>query len=103
MTDEMNTKNCPEYQSLIDYMSNINPRTFPKGLDIEIFTFKTLKKTWLLAKTKYDKEHVTPHMVRNKNILHYNFKNNNSNTLGRNNSNVLKQSKMQNELTTNSF
>lgn len=59
-----------------DYMSNINPRTFPKGLDIEIFTFKTLKKTWLLAKTKYDKEHVTPHMVRNKNILHYNFKNN---------------------------
>ena len=59
-----------------DYMSNIDPRTFPKGLDIEIFTFKTLKKSWSLAKTKYDKEHVTPHMVRNKNISHYNFKNN---------------------------
>ncbi len=59
-----------------DYMSNIKPRSFPKGLDIEIFTFQTLKQTWTRAKTKYDKEHVTPYMVRSKKFSHYNFKNN---------------------------
>ena len=33
-----------------DYMSNIDPRTFPKGLDIEIFNFKTLKKKLVISK-----------------------------------------------------
>jgi len=28
-----------------DYISNVNPPTFPDGLDIEVFNFKTLKKT----------------------------------------------------------
>ena len=44
----------------VDYLSNIEPATFPDGLDIEIFKFKILKYANFNAKTKYDKEHVTP-------------------------------------------
>ena len=31
-------------ESSYDYLSNINPPSFPDGLDIEIFNFETLKK-----------------------------------------------------------
>ena len=49
-----------------DYISNtINP-TFPDGLDFEIFTYKALLEAYNLAKTDYDKEHVTPFIKRNK-------------------------------------
>jgi glutamate-1-semialdehyde aminotransferase/spore coat polysaccharide biosynthesis protein SpsF (cytidylyltransferase family) len=44
----------------VDYLSNIEPATFPDGLDIEIFNFKILKYANFNAKKKYDKEHVTP-------------------------------------------
>lgn len=47
-----------------DYCSNIFPRSYPQGLDTEIFTKAALKKTYLEAKTYYDKEHVTPY-IRN--------------------------------------
>ena len=43
-----------------DYLSNINPPSFPDGLDAEVFTFKALQKCYLLAKNRYDLEHVTP-------------------------------------------
>ena len=38
-----------------DYVSNICPPTFPDGLDIEVFNFSTLEKTWELAKSDFDK------------------------------------------------
>ena len=44
----------------VNYLSNIEPVTFPDGLDIEIFDFETLKFANFQAKTQYDKEHVTP-------------------------------------------
>ncbi len=53
-------------KSQVDYLSNTLTPTFPDGLDIEIFSFKTLSKTFKLAKSKYDKEHVTPYIKRNK-------------------------------------
>ena len=43
-----------------DYTSNVNPPTFPDGLDIEIMTFSALKHSWENAQLKSDKEHVTP-------------------------------------------
>lgn len=58
-----------------DYFSNINPRTFPDGMDIEIFSYKTLKKTFQLASSKYDKEHVTSFMRGNKIFKQGNFYN----------------------------
>ena len=36
-----------------------NKTNIPRGFDIEIFTFKVLEKTYSLAKTKSEKEHVT--------------------------------------------
>ena len=51
-------KNYPKY----DYVSNINPPTYPNGQDIEIFTFEALEKTWLEARTLEDREHTTTYM-----------------------------------------
>lgn len=48
-----------------DYASNVLSRTFPRGLDTEVFSFETLQKTDLQAKTQRYKEHVTLFMVEN--------------------------------------
>ena len=63
-------------QNNFDYYSNINPRTFPKGLDIEIFKFNVLKKAWKNAKTDFEKEHVTPFIINHSKFKRRNFKNN---------------------------
>ncbi len=63
-----------------DYVSNVNPPTYPDGLDIEIFSFKALKRAHKKAKNNYDKEHVTPYIVRNiKNSYNFETKKNYSN------------------------
>jgi len=58
----------------IDYVSNINPPSYPDGLDAEVFNIKTLEYAWKKAKTKYDKEHVTPFIVRSKSKKKFNLK-----------------------------
>ena len=45
-----------------DYVSNINPPTFPVGLDTEVFAFESLEKAWKEAGQQYEREHVTPYM-----------------------------------------
>ena len=57
-----------------DYYSNIHPRTFPKGLDVEIFTFKALNKAWLNAKSNLEKEHVTPYIINHPKFKRKNFR-----------------------------
>jgi len=49
-------------KSSADYSSNIFPRSFPKGLDTEVFSFETLEKTFNEATSKYEREHVTPYI-----------------------------------------
>jgi spore coat polysaccharide biosynthesis protein SpsF len=49
----------------IDYLSNTLERTFPRGLDAEIFTFAALEKTFNEAKLDYEHEHVTPYIYNN--------------------------------------
>ncbi len=58
-----------------DYISNTNPPTFPDGLDIEIFTFMSLKDAYKNAKTKYEKEHVTPYIKLKKKNKKFNYEN----------------------------
>ena len=58
-----------------DYISNTNPPTFPDGFDIEIFNIKSLKKAKRKSKTKYEKEHVTPYIIKSKKFKKINFKN----------------------------
>lgn len=56
----------------IDYVSNLLPRTFPKGLDVEVISFEALKKEWETA-TLW-REHITlnirnnPHLYRVENV-----------------------------------
>tara|TARA_B100000963_G_C22632281_1_gene675578 strand:+ start:2130 stop:4169 length:2040 start_codon:yes stop_codon:yes gene_type:complete len=57
----------------IDYLSNTHPATFPDGLDIEIFDFKTLKKTNNEAKNLFDREHVTTFIKDSKKFKRYNI------------------------------
>ncbi len=42
-----------------DYTSNIHPSTYPDGLDVEVFKFRTLKAVWQDADTAAEREHVT--------------------------------------------
>lgn len=53
----------------LDYMSNFIQRTFPRGLDAEIFTFNVLRKTFNEAKLQYEREHVTPYIYQHPQIF----------------------------------
>jgi len=62
--------------SKVDYVSNVNPPTFPDGLDVEVFSWESLRQAWKLAKDPTEREHVTP-FIRNSgkfslsNLSHY--------------------------------
>jgi spore coat polysaccharide biosynthesis protein SpsF (cytidylyltransferase family) len=52
--------------STADYCSNtINP-TYPEGLDVEVFTYGALKKSFTQAQLESEREHVTPFIWKNK-------------------------------------
>ena len=44
-----------------DYASNVIPRTYPRGLDTEVFTAEALAWAWLEAREPHQREHVTPY------------------------------------------
>lgn len=45
----------------LDYMSNVQVRRFPRGLDVEIFTVAALALANRKAKQRHEREHVTPY------------------------------------------
>ena len=45
-----------------DYVSNVQPPTFPDGLDVEVFRFSALLTAWREAKLVSEREHVTPYL-----------------------------------------
>ncbi|HIK32263.1 MAG TPA: glycosyltransferase family protein [Oscillatoriales cyanobacterium M4454_W2019_049] len=47
-----------------DYVSNCIERTYPRGMDTEVFSFKALNEAFLEATAKPDREHVTPFIHR---------------------------------------
>ena len=63
------------FEKKVDYLSNTIIRTFPHGLDIEIFKSTTLEFAKKNVTSLYDREHVTPFMKRSNKINSYNFKN----------------------------
>lgn len=44
----------------VDYASNVDPRTWPRGLDTEVFSRDALERMAAEASSAYDREHVTP-------------------------------------------
>jgi len=45
-----------------DYVSNTLVRTYPDGLDTEVFSFAALEEAWRQATRPSDREHVTPYL-----------------------------------------
>jgi spore coat polysaccharide biosynthesis protein SpsF len=48
----------------LDYASNALARTYPRGMDTEIFSFDALSVAYLEAKEDFEREHVTPFIYR---------------------------------------
>src|SRR3984957_9989385 len=46
----------------LDYASNAMVRTYPDGLDTEIFSFSALERAWHEATKSSEREHVTPYL-----------------------------------------
>ncbi|MGI0011522.1 MAG: cytidylyltransferase domain-containing protein [Nitrosopumilaceae archaeon] len=46
---------------LYDYVTNTQPRTFPQGTEVEVFSFQALERAWTEAKKPSEREHVTPY------------------------------------------
>lgn len=47
-----------------DYVSNTLLRTYPRGLDTEVFSYKVLEEAFSLASEPVEREHVTPYVYR---------------------------------------
>jgi spore coat polysaccharide biosynthesis protein SpsF len=45
-----------------DYASNALERTYPRGLDTEVFPIAALERAWREANKPYEREHVTPYI-----------------------------------------
>ena len=58
----------------VDYVSNIDPPSFPDGLDVEVFSKQLLAAAELGAQSDFDREHVTP-FIRNGNFKKLNLEN----------------------------
>lgn len=52
-------------ESPCDYLSNNKPRTFPYGLDVEVFSFDALENAWRNAHLPSEREHVTSFIYKN--------------------------------------
>jgi len=64
---ELITRGIQEFQDLdVDYLSNIDPPTFPDGFDLEIFKAHALRRAIVETNDPYDLEHVTPYLRRSK-------------------------------------
>jgi len=55
--------------SKFDYVSNTLERTYPRGLDTEVFSFQSLEKAFNNAILERDREHVTTYIWKNPNIF----------------------------------
>jgi len=58
-----------------DYCCNQAPPTHPDGLDVEVFTFDGLEKSWNDAKWSSEREHVTFYFNKNKDFKLANYAN----------------------------
>lgn len=47
-----------------DYTSNTLTRSYPHGLDCEVFSFKALEEAYFQGKDKFEREHVTPYIYK---------------------------------------
>ena len=65
-------KNFKKHKN-IDYLSNALLRSFPLGMEAEIFTFNSLALSFFNANDDYDKEHVTTYIKNSKKLIKKNY------------------------------
>lgn len=49
-----------EHKREFDFVSNLQPQSWPDGNDVEIMTFEALRTAWLEAERPFEREHTTP-------------------------------------------
>jgi spore coat polysaccharide biosynthesis protein SpsF len=60
-----------KYDIVSNAGSNLSNRTYPRGLDVEVFSFNVLEYANNNAKLTHQKEHVTPYIYENNNAFYY--------------------------------
>lgn len=64
--------NKNEYDIVTNAANDLKQRTYPRGLDTEVFSFRVLEDAFDKAVEKYHREHVTPFIYENSsNIFYY--------------------------------
>lgn len=57
------------YNAQADYTSNVHPRTYPRGFDVEVINTRILRLAYRSTMHPYDQEHVTPFIWRNQHMF----------------------------------
>lgn len=60
-----------EYEMVTNAGADLNLRTYPRGLDTEVFSFCALEEAFNNAQESYQREHVTPYIYENTNRVYY--------------------------------
>lgn len=60
-----------KYQIVTNAGPGLSERTFPRGLDVEVFSFNILEEAFNNAKEIYQREHVTPYIYENNRKIYY--------------------------------
>ncbi|MFV0440863.1 MAG: cytidylyltransferase domain-containing protein [Lachnospirales bacterium] len=61
-----------KYDIVTNAGSDLSQRTYPRGLDTEVFSFEALENAYKNAVEKYQREHVTPYIYENaKEVFYY--------------------------------
>ena len=58
------------HQGKADYATNALAITYPRGLDVEVFTYDALERAWSCAGEAYQRVHVTPYLYENPTEFH---------------------------------
>ncbi|SMC40289.1 cytidylyltransferase domain-containing protein [Sporomusa malonica] len=64
-------KNENIYDIVTNASSDLGTRTYPRGLDTEVFSFDVLEKAYKQAEKQYQREHVTPYIYENSTQVYY--------------------------------
>ena len=55
--------------NITDFASNSIIRTYPDGMDVQVFSLHSIKKSYSLVTSELDREHVSSHMARNNQLF----------------------------------
>lgn len=59
------------YELVTNAGMDLSQRTYPRGLDVEVFSSKVLEEAYEKATEKYQREHVTPYIYENSRNIYY--------------------------------